>query len=61
MAHAQRPPPPCRPAGRSRATFHTCPHVSHRQYDASFAFTLVVMIFGERQNGHVVGAGSGAS
>jgi hypothetical protein len=58
--HDHRPPCPCRFAGRSRPTFHTWPHASHRQYDDASALVLVVMIFGERQNGQVVGAG-GAS
>ena len=56
-AHAQRPPMPWRLAGRRRPAFQTCPHASHRQYDDSSAFAAVVMIFGERQNGHATGAG----
>jgi len=60
-AQAQRPPPWfCRPAGRRRPTFHTWPHASHRQYAEASALVLVVMIFGERQNGQAVGVG-GAS
>jgi hypothetical protein len=60
-AQAHRPPVPCRFAGRSRPTFQTCPQFPHRQYDDASAFALVVVIVAERQNGQVVGAGTGAS
>jgi hypothetical protein len=47
-------------AGRSRPTFHTWPQASQRQYDEASALVLVVMIFGERQNGQAIGAGAGS-
>jgi hypothetical protein len=57
----QRPPWPWRRDGWSRPTFHIWPQASHRQYADASIWTLVVLIFGERQNGHAVGVGAGAA
>jgi hypothetical protein len=35
--------------------------VAQRQYDETSAFTLVVLIDGDRQNGQAVGAGASGS
>jgi hypothetical protein len=55
LNHVHRPLRPCRFAGRSRPTFHICPHAPHRQYDDASALALVVVMVVDRQNGQLVG------